>query len=142
MERKGFSLIELMIVVLILGVIAAMAVPNLLRMRGRAQEAAVKSNMHVIQIAAEDFAVLSDGRYPDNASDTANQGSTLEELVPGGVYPENPFTALSSVVQWDADPTSGKPGEVAFNPATPDSYNLKANGLTGTPLPMVLVMGQ
>ena len=47
----------------------------------------------------------------------------------------------SSTVQFDTDPTAGNQGEIAFNPATPDSYRIKANGLDGTILNQVLSTG-
>ncbi len=140
-DRKGFTLIELMIVVVILGILAAVAIPNFISMMGRAKEASVKTNMHVMQTAAEDFAAVSSGRYPDSGADVADDGLRLVDHVPFASYPPNPFTGAASAVQFDADPTSGNQGELAFNPATPDSYTIKANGADGALLRQRLSTG-
>jgi len=128
---KGFSLIELMVVVVIIGLLASMVIPNMTRMANRAKEATVKQNMHLLQTAVEDFSVLSTGRYPDNGTDLSDDGHTVMQLCPGAVYPESPFTHTASTVVWDADPNSGVPGQIGLNPATPTNYIIKGTGSTG-----------
>lgn len=61
---RGFTLIELMMVVAIIGLITAIAVPNFMSSRHRAYEASVRANMHTIQVSVEDFAALAEGFYP------------------------------------------------------------------------------
>jgi general secretion pathway protein G len=139
--RAGFTLIELMIVVVIIGLLASMAIPNLVRMAQRSREAAVRQNMHLLQTAVEDFAVLSTGRYPDNAADTSDDGRTVADLCPGGVYPTNPFTKTATVVVWDVNPNTANPGEIGVNPATPTTYVIRGANSSGALFATVLTTG-
>ena len=60
-KQNGFSLIELLIVVSVLLIIAAIAIPNFLRSRLRANEASTVASLRVINTAAVTFSIT----YPD-----------------------------------------------------------------------------
>ncbi len=63
-NRKGFTLIELMIVIAIIAILAAILVPNFIRARAQGQVTACKSNLKNIGTALEMYSTDSSGRFP------------------------------------------------------------------------------
>jgi prepilin-type N-terminal cleavage/methylation domain-containing protein len=113
--HNGFTLIELMVVVLILGLLAAIIIPNYLAMQYRAREASVKYNSHTVQLAAEDFAMMNRGVYPmDHDTHTTPDGLRMLDLLPGGEPLENPFTRERTEPVTAAQ--AANEGEIAYSP--------------------------
>ncbi|MCP4503284.1 MAG: prepilin-type N-terminal cleavage/methylation domain-containing protein [Deltaproteobacteria bacterium] len=71
----GFTLIELMIVVAIIGVLAAIAIPNFIRFSCRAKQAEAKVNLTGLFVAEESYHAEFDQYL---------QGATVAELLPAG----------------------------------------------------------
>ena len=69
-KEKGFTLIELMIVVAIIGILAAIAIPNFLRFQAKSRQGECKSNLGGIFTAMESFA----GQYDTYTTDVAAVG--------------------------------------------------------------------
>lgn len=74
MKKKGFTLIELMVVIVIIGILISIAIPNFIASQDRAKIASLKSNMHALQESAETYAVDWGGIYPEIGANLREEG--------------------------------------------------------------------
>jgi prepilin-type N-terminal cleavage/methylation domain-containing protein len=64
MRKRGFSLLELVIVVVIIGIIAAIAIPRMSRGTAGAVDSALTGDLAVLRNAVELFGAEHDGKFP------------------------------------------------------------------------------
>jgi general secretion pathway protein G len=62
--RKGFTLVELLVVVLILGALAAIAIPRISQSADTAKKNACKTNVDLINSQIELYYANNDGKWP------------------------------------------------------------------------------
>ena len=75
-KQKGFSLIELLIVVAIILIIAAIAIPNLLRSRMAANQASAVGSVRTINTAAISYNSTYGNGFPPSLKAIGNDGTT------------------------------------------------------------------
>ena len=110
-DKEGFTLIELMVVVVIIGILAAIAVPNYVRIVDQAKVAELKANMHTTQLEVEFYCIGPVKHYPASVD-------LISDELP--VSMKNPFDLAGPVVQNASDDDVA--GVVEYN--TDDPYNV------------------
>lgn len=96
--RGRLTVIELFVVLVIIIILAGVAWPSFTNANDKVREAAVKANMHTVQMAAEAYANDSGGKYPETITDAFKgyfAGGPADGTSAGQAKgPTNPYSKL------------------------------------------------
>lgn len=131
-QDSGFTLLELIIVVAIIGILAAIAMPAMKDMPRRANEAVLKTNLHTLRDIIDQH-YGDKGKYP----------TSLEQLVESGYLrkvPEDPITKRSDtwvLIYEEIDPDNPAPESDQTEDGQPGIVDVRSGApslaLDGTP---------
>ena len=111
-KKAGFTLVEIMIVVAIIGLLAAIAIPNFVKARTTAQMNACINNLRQIDAAKQQWAL------ENKKSDTDTPGtSDVAPYIKNNAFPNCPASGTYTVNAVNTDPTCSKSGSGHVLPA-------------------------
>jgi general secretion pathway protein G len=116
-KRRGFTLIEILIVVVILGILGAIVYPHFANARAEAAEKACRTQLQSLRSQIEMYKIQHGGAVPDLITSwnpllnaTVYNHKTVGPYIPRA--PRNSFNNLSNVI--DGDGTSPAAGSCGF----------------------------
>jgi prepilin-type N-terminal cleavage/methylation domain-containing protein len=100
-KQKGFTLIELVVVVMILGILAAVAAPKLLNTSGTAADQGLKQTLGVVRDAIERYAAEHSGSVPADPATLVTLG-----YLRGNAFPVCPVAGNTNAIRFVATSTA------------------------------------
>ncbi len=130
---KGFTLIELMIVVAIIGILAAIAIPNFVKFQCRSKQSEAKGNMKALYVAEESYRSEFDTYLACSNTQCAAAGSNDIGFSPKGTKIRYLYAATNGATTFSASATvkSQFTGELAGDQWTITEKNDVTNLLNG-----------
>ncbi len=115
--RSGFTLVEILIVVIILGILAAIVIPEFTDASTQARESSLRSNLQTIRSQIELYQIQHNDDLPGAGTATFVEAMTGQTDVAGAIgtdfgpyvqqMPTNPFNNLSDVREETGASTAG-----------------------------------
>ena len=136
--RRGFTLAEMMVVIVIIGLLATLVVPNVIKRFFQAQSTTARANISTIMQSLSEYAINNSGKYPDSLEPLVTPDEKGHCYLEGykGKIPKDPW---KNEYQYDP-PQSGQPRPRVYSlgrdgspggegeDADIDSENLKEDG--------------
>jgi len=119
LDKRGFTLIEMLIVISLIGILASIATPNFQRYIIRAKEASLQRTLFVLRDVIDQY-YGDQGRYPDSLEDLA-EGKYIRSV------PKDPFTNSTST--WVIIPPEGSAEEGGVYDVHSGSYLVSLQGV-------------
>jgi general secretion pathway protein G len=122
-RADGFTLVEMMIVMIMIGILVSIALPNYRTARLQAREAVLKEDLFRFRDLIDQY-YADKGKYP----------ATLESLVEDGYLRKMPLDPMTGSADWEAVPEEPDPNNPGQDLGVYDVKSAStAQSLSGTP---------